>query len=138
MIPDLRPGLARSGQLRVVESLTVPAVHESFGAFADMPRVLATAFLVAMVEATCIEAISPALAPGMHTVGTHIDLSHTAPTPVGFTVTADVELVEVDGRRLVFEVSCRDDRETVGRGTHERHLIDLTRFAGRLATKSPS
>lgn len=136
MTSVLRPGLAHSGQLHVVESLTVPAVHEAFGAFADMPPVLATAYLVALVEATCIEAMSPALAPGIHSVGTHINLSHTAPTPVGLTVTADVELVEVDGRRLVFEVSCRDDREPVGQGTHERYLIDLTRFAGRLATKS--
>ena len=78
-------------------------------------------------------------------MGTHIDVSHTAATPVGMTVTASVGLVAVDGRRLRFRVACRDDAETIGaetigaetigEGWHDRAIIDRARFAERLALK---
>ncbi|ADD43458.1 thioesterase family protein [Stackebrandtia nassauensis] len=124
----LTPGLRHSARLTVDESLTVPAVNPSFTGFADMPRVLATAFLVAFVESTCVEALSPLLPSGTQTVGTLVNISHTAATPVGLTVTATVELIEVDKRRLRFAVECRDDRDVIGKGHHERFIIDRRAF----------
>jgi fluoroacetyl-CoA thioesterase len=84
-----------------------------------MSAIFATAYLVAFVEASCIEAVAPFLPAGHKTVGTHVDLSHVAATPVGLTVVADVELVGIEGRRLRFSVDCRDDEDVVGLGQPE-------------------
>src|SRR5262245_45846168 len=100
-----------------------------------MPPIFATAYLVGFVEATCVAALRPYLAPGQRTVGTHIDMSHSAATPVGMMVTAEVELVEVGERRLRFRVTCRDDAEVVGQGFHERFIIDFGRFMTRVEGK---
>jgi fluoroacetyl-CoA thioesterase len=100
-----------------------------------MPPVLATAYLVAFVEWTCVRFLAPHLLDGEHTVGTHVDLSHTAATPVGMRATAAIELVERDGRKLRFKVSCRDERDAIGAGFHERVVIDGARFLSRLAEK---
>ncbi|MBX7265785.1 thioesterase family protein [Micromonospora sp. Llam7] len=136
MQTTLRPGLAGAGRLKIVDGLTVPSVHHALSAFADMPRVFATAYLVAFVEATCIEAIAPVLPAGQHSVGTHVDLSHVAATPIGMTVSAEVELIEVAGRRLRFRVTCHDDTDLICRGHHERHVIDLAKFNDRVITKA--
>ena len=135
-MPTLAPGLVHEQSLLVTPALTVPRVSPALAQFADMPAVFATAFLVAFVEDSCIAAIRPFLGPGQHSVGTHVDLSHTAATPVGMTVTARVELVAVEGRKLTFQVACRDGREIIGAGRHERMVIDLARFEARVATKA--
>jgi fluoroacetyl-CoA thioesterase len=135
MSPDLKPGLHHAQSLRVDESLTVPAVSKAF-AFEDMPPVFATAFMVGFIEAACIEALRPYLNDSERTVGTHIDVSHTAATPVGLTVTAEVELVAVEGRKLRFKVACRDDGGPIGEGFHERAVIDVARFMARVAAKA--
>lgn len=133
---ELVPGLVHEQSLRVTPELTVPHVNPALTHFADMPPVFATAFLVAFVEDTCIAALKPYLTEGQHSVGTHVDLSHTAATPPGMTVTARVELVAVEGRRLVFQVECHDGRESIGGGRHERSLIDLKRFDAKVAAKA--
>lgn len=129
-------GLRHSKTITVVPALTVPRVSPEFGSFSDMPPVFATAFMVGFVEATCIEALKPHLAAGQRTVGTHIDMSHSAATPVGMTVTAAVELVAVEGKRLRFKVECRDDAEAIGSGQHERFIIDAAKFLGRVEAKA--
>jgi fluoroacetyl-CoA thioesterase len=128
-------GLRHSQTIAIEPVLTVPALPAALADFSDMPRVLATAYLVGFVEATCIAALKPYLAPGQRTVGTRVDMSHSAATPVGMSVTAEVELVEVDGRRLKFRVSCRDDAEVIGEGFHERFIIDFGRFMTRVEGK---
>jgi fluoroacetyl-CoA thioesterase len=133
---EIRPGLKHQHSIVVDESLTVPAVSKAFSGFADMPPVFATAFLVGFAEWTCIEALKPYLSPDQRTVGVHVDLSHSGATPVGMTVTAEVELVAVEGRRLRFKVTCSDDVEVVSEGHHERFIIDMPRFLDRLAKKS--
>jgi fluoroacetyl-CoA thioesterase len=100
-----------------------------------MPPVLATAFLVGFVEWVCVEALHPYLGQGEQTLGTHVDLSHAAPTPVGMHVTAHVELVEIHGRRLRFKVSCRDEVDLVAEGHHERCIVKRLRFDERVAAK---
>src|SRR5437868_13465369 len=126
MSPELKPGLRHVQSLLVDRSLTVPAVSKAF-AFDDMPPVFATAFMVAFIEWACIEARRPYLDAGERTVGTHVDVSHTAATPVGLTVTVEVELVAVQGRKLRFKITCRDDAGPIGEGFHERAVIDLAR-----------
>jgi fluoroacetyl-CoA thioesterase len=133
--PEPRPGLRFSHSMPVDESLTVPAVSRRFTGFADMPPVFATAFMVGFMEWTCIEALRPYLAPGEHTVGTHVDMSHIAATPAGFTVTAEVELVAVEGRKLRFRVALRDECEPIGEGFHERAIIRTESFMRRVAAK---
>lgn len=133
--PDLRPGLAFSQSLRVDESLLVPAVSRHFRGFADMPPVFATAFLVGFIEWACIEVIRPYLLAGEHSVGTHVDVSHVAATPAGLVVTAEVRLIAVDGRKLRFAVACRDERELVGQGHHERAIIRAASFIERVNAK---
>ena len=136
MRDGLRQGLRHRRSLTVDASLAVPRLPAAFGAFAGMPDVFATAYLVALVEDTCIEALAPYVEGHERTVGTHVDVSHRAATPVGMRVTAEVELTAIEGRRLRFQVECRDEREVIGAGTHERAVVDATRFlAGALAKR---
>jgi fluoroacetyl-CoA thioesterase len=134
-LDDLKPGLRHRQTLTVDESLTVPEVARAFTGFRDMPPVLATAYLIGFVEWTCIEALRSYLTPGQRTVGVHVDMSHSAATPVGMTVAAEVELVEVKGRRLRFKVTCRDDAEVIGEGHHDRYVIDHAKFLARVEAK---
>ena len=132
---DIKIGLRHQHTIVVDDSLTVPAVSQAFTGFADMPPVFATAFLVGFVEWTCIEALRPHLAPDQRTVGVHVDLSHSAATPVGMRVTASVVLVSIEGSRLRFEVECRDEVDMICAGNHDRFLVDQAHFLSRLEKK---
>jgi fluoroacetyl-CoA thioesterase len=129
-------GLKHLQTLTVDAGLTVPAVSPAFPAFRDLPPVLATAYLVGFVEATCIEALRPYLADEQRTVGIHVDLSHSAATPIGMRVGAEVELIALEGRRLRFRVECRDEAELVGAGFHERAIVDAPKFLARVQAKA--
>jgi fluoroacetyl-CoA thioesterase len=134
-LDELKPGLRHSATIRVTEQLAVPASGRLLGGTAEMPPVFATANMIGFVEWTCVAALAPYLAPHQRTVGTRIEISHSAATPIGMAVTADVELVEIDGRRLRFKVSCRDEAEPIGEGFHERMIVDHDRFMARLSRK---
>lgn len=134
--PPLAVGLHHSAQLTVESRHTVPEVDTSWSGFQDMPPVLATAMMVAFIEQTCIVGLRPFLAPGQHTVGTHVDVSHVAATPIGMKVTAEVELSNMEGKMLVFKVSCYDESGLIGSGTHRRAIIDVARFMHRLEQKA--
>ena len=137
MKQSLRPGLRYEFRFRVPDTKTVPALYPEASEFQVMPEVFATGFLVGLLEWTCIKAIMPHLDwPDEQTVGTHVDVSHEAATPPGFEVTVHVTLVEVDGRRLVFEVEASDGVDVISRGRHERFVIDRARFVERVARKS--
>lgn len=128
-------GLIFSRTIRIDPTLVVPGLPAIFPVMADMPPVFATAFMIAFIEATCIEALAPYLAAGEATVGTGVDIHHVGGTPIGLAATAEVELTVVEGRKLRFRVACRDEAESVGHGWHERFLIDRARFAARLDAK---
>jgi fluoroacetyl-CoA thioesterase len=134
---DLKPGLRHSATIRVTDALAVPASGHLLGASVEMPPVFATAQMIAFVEWTCVAALAPCLAPHQRTVGTRVEMTHTAATPIGMQVAAEIELIEIDGRRLRFKVSCRDEFEPIGDGFHERTIIDHDRFMARLARKRP-
>ena len=136
MKETLRAGLTHRFVYRVPSDKTVPALYPEAPEFQAMPEVFATGFLVGLIEWTCIQAVNPHLDwPREQTVGTHVDVKHTAPTPPGQEVTVEVELTGVDGRRLRFRVSAKDDAATVCEGTHERFVIDAEKFKARLAPR---
>lgn len=103
-----------------------------------MPEVFATGFLVGFLEWACIMAIKPHLDwPAEQSVGIHINVSHEAATPPGLEVTAQVELIAVEGRKLVFKVEAHDGVDLISRGTHERFVIDKEKFVTKLGKKIP-
>ena len=90
--------------------------------------VFATPALIALMEETCWRSVANELEEGCGTVGTLLEIKHTAATPVGMKVTCESTLTEVDGRRLVFEVIARDAKGVVGEGKHERFIIQNEKF----------
>lgn len=136
MKESLKPGIRHRHAFVIPVSKTVPALYPEAPEFVAMPEVLATGFLVSFLEWACIRAVNPHLDwPREQTVGTHIDVSHEAATPPGLEVTATVELVEVDGRRLVFAVEAHDGVDRISRGRHERFVIDREKFDARVRAK---
>lgn len=97
--------------------------------------VFATPAMVGLMEKAALSSVDPLLADGESTVGTRVDVQHLAATPVGMNVIARSKLVEVDGRRLLFEVEARDDQELVGKGKHERFVVPLEKFIARAGEK---
>jgi fluoroacetyl-CoA thioesterase len=102
---------------------------------AILPQVLATPIMILMMENAALNAIRPYLEPGESAVGTAIDVRHLAATPVGHTVRAEAEVIKVEGKRIEFKVSARDELEEIGDGTHQRTVINLRTFNERLAIK---
>lgn len=97
--------------------------------------VFATPSMIALIEETAWRSVAPQLESGMATVGTLLNVAHVAPTPVGMTVKCETELTEVDGRRLVFSVKVSDECGEIGRGTHERFIINEEKFQKKADTK---
>lgn len=136
MKDTLKPGIESEFTFFVNESKTVPALYPESQEFQAMPRVFATGFMVGFIEWACIRAVNPHLdGPEEQTVGTQVNITHTAATPPGMKVTAHVKLAVVEGRRLVFEVEARDDVEVIGKGTHERFVINKQRFDEKMSKK---
>jgi predicted thioesterase len=97
--------------------------------------VLSTSVLVGLVESAAIHCIDPVLEGSQITLGTHIDLAHHKPVPVGFIVRTEVEVVMIDGPRVSFAVQVFDEREAVAEGTHERYVIERAKFMAKLEEK---
>jgi fluoroacetyl-CoA thioesterase len=136
MKDSLKPGLEYELVYRVPESKTVPHLYPEAPEFQVMPRVFATGFMVGLMEWACLLAILPHLDwPTEQTVGTHVNLSHSAATPPGLEVHAKVKLVQVDGRRLVFEIEANDGVDTICKGTHERFIINAPKFVEKVKAK---
>ena len=136
MRDTLRAGIEGVYRYRVPESKTVPRIYAEAPDFQLMPGVLATGYLVALAEWACIELVKPHLDwPQEQTLGTHVNLSHTAATPPGLTVEIRSRLQAVEGRKLVFAISAHDGIDMISEGTHERHVIDARRFEAKLAAK---
>jgi fluoroacetyl-CoA thioesterase len=103
---------------------------------ATLPPVLATPVMIMIMENAALNAIKPYLGAGETAVGTRVDVRHLAATPAGRRVTGEAEVTGVDGRRIEFSVSARDEAEQIGIGTHERMVIDSAKLADRLKAKS--
>ena len=98
-------------------------------------EVLATPVLAALMEQTAAQSLVGEIEPDKTTVGISLNVKHIAPTPMGMTVRAESELVEIDGRRLVFRITAQDASGVVGTATHERMIVDREAFLKKVAEK---
>ena len=125
----MKPGLKGSTEIMVGTRDTAP--HVGSGKI----KVLATPVLVMLLEEAALRAVEGLLPAGHQTVGTRLDVSHTAATPVGMRVTAHAEVIKVDGRKLAFRVWAEDQVERIGEGLHERIIVNVERFDVRTQDK---
>ncbi len=125
----LQPGLKGSVEIVVGEEHTAPHVGSG------RVHVLATPVMVNLMEAAALQAVEGLLPAGHQTVGTHLDITHTAATPVGMRVRAYAEVTKVEKRTLTFNVYAEDEKERIGGGVHERIIINLERFDQRMQEK---
>lgn len=137
MKASLKPGIQYEYKYLVPLSKTVPALYPESAELVAMPEVFATGFLVGLLEWACIKAINPHLDwPAEQTVGTHIDVSHQAATPPGLEVTAKVELIAIEGRKLTFNVEAHDGVDLISKGRHERFIIHKDKFDVKVHAKA--
>jgi fluoroacetyl-CoA thioesterase len=137
MKSTLTPGLTSQFRFLVPADKTVPHLYPESASFRQMPQVLATGYLVGLLEWACIEAIKPHLDwPREQSLGTLVNVTHLAATLPGMTITVDVRLDNIDGRKLAFSVSAHDGMDKISAGTHERFVIDAERFHAKLAEKA--
>lgn len=97
--------------------------------------VFATPMMIALTEKTASEGIKEYLEEGYTSVGTLVNMTHQAPTPMGMKVTATVKITEVEGRKVVFDVVCKDEKTVIGKGTHERFIVNLEKFDSKAKQK---
>ena len=126
------PGLTGQAQIRVGPEHTAPFVGS--GRIA----VLATPVMINLIEAAALAAIEHLLPLGYQSLGIHLDVTHTAATPIGLRVTATAEVVRVEGRTVTFRVEARDEIEPIGAGTHQRVVVSVERFDERVQRKARS
>ena len=105
---------------------------------AMLPPVLATPVMIMAMENAALNALKPYLGPGEIALGTAVDVRHVAATPEGSRIVAEAEVTAVEGRRITFKLTARDESEEIGHGTHERMVVALNRIEERLAAKSKS
>jgi fluoroacetyl-CoA thioesterase len=136
MKATLQSGLTHRFTYRVPAEKTVPHLYPEAPEFQAMPEVLATGYLVGLMEWTCIQLLAPHLDAGEGSLGTHVDVSHVAATPAGLNVTVDAECTGVTGRRASFRVRAHDGVDLIGEGRHERAIVAWDRFNAKVAEKA--
>jgi fluoroacetyl-CoA thioesterase len=137
MRETLLPGLQFTFSFPVPATRTVPHLLPESQEFQAMPEVLASGFMVGLIEWACIQAVNPHLDwPQEQTVGVGFQLSHVAATPPGLTVSIQVELTNIEGRKLTFSVRAEDGVDLISEGIHERFVIDAARFNAKAAAKA--
>lgn len=132
MKDSLRPGVSHTMEYVVPTDRTVPHLLPEAPEFAAMPAVLATGYMVGIIEWACMQAITDHLDDGEISLGTHVDLSHRAPTIPGSTVRIDVTVTAIDGRAVEFDVHAADERATISTGAHRRGVVNKERFVSAL------
>jgi fluoroacetyl-CoA thioesterase len=115
---------------------TVPHLYPEAPDFQAMPEVFATGFMVGLMEWCCMKVLEPHLEPGEGSLGIHINVSHSAATVPGQTVTVDAECTSVNGRRVGFKVAAHDGVEAIGAGSHDRMVVPWQRFVARVNDKA--
>ncbi len=100
-----------------------------------LPPVLATPIMIMVMENAALNAIKPYLDTGESVLGTHVDVRHLAPTPVGQRVTGEAIVTKVDGRRIEFSIRAINGNDEIGVGTHERVVLQLSKLFERMKAK---
>lgn len=136
MSPDLKPGIRFEWSYVVPGRATVPRLYHDTAFCRDMPDVLATGYMVGLMELACVDGMMRFIDwPREQSVGVHVSFSHVAATAPGMRVTVKGEVVEVAGRRVKFRVEAWDDLDKISEGVHERMIIAPDKFNARLAEK---
>lgn len=136
MKATLQPGARTQLVFAVPAEKTVPNLYPESADFRAMPQVFATGFMVGLMEWACLEVLRPHLDPGEGSLGIHVNVSHSAATVPGQTVTVDAECTAVNGRRVAFKVTAHDGVEVIGAGSHERMVVPWDRFVSRVNDKA--
>ena len=136
MRTSLQPGLTYSHSYEVPASKTVPHLFPEAPEIASMPAVLATPYMIAIIEWACTRCLNEHLDVGEGSLGVHVNVSHLAATLPGQTVTVDVEVAKVEGPRVSFRVIAHDGIDKIGDGTHDRIVVPNERFKARLNQKA--
>jgi fluoroacetyl-CoA thioesterase len=137
MMDSLQPGLKYEFQFEIPDTKTVPHLYPESPEFQQMPRVLATGYMVGLFEWACIQALNPYLDwPQEQSVGIGVNLSHVAATPPGLVVTVRVLLEKVEGRKLTFFIEADDGVDLISQGYHERFVIDAEKFNAKVTGKA--
>ncbi len=126
----IEPGLTGHAEMVVGTSDTAPRIGSG-----HIP-VLATPKMITLIEEAALAAVEHLLPEGKQSLGTHLDVTHIAATPVGMTVKAEAKLIEVEGRKLLFAVEARDEMDLIGEGRHERVVVTASSFQKRVDEKS--
>lgn len=126
---ELKAGLSLETRTVVTESMTAKAMRSG------ELEVLATPIMIALMEAASSDCVKPLLEEGFATVGTKVDIEHISATPAGLAVTVKATLVAVEGRRLEFEVEAHDEVSLIGKGTHQRFIVNSQRFSEKALAK---
>lgn len=137
MSPELKTGLCFEWQTVVPEHAVVPRLFGQQVEFAnDMPAVLATGYMVGLMELACTLSIMPYVDwPNEQSLGVYVSFSHLAATPPGMTLTIRTEVIEVNGRRVRFSVEAWDGLDKISEGEHERAVIAADKFHAKLSDK---
>ena len=130
LVLELPAGLTGTAELVVGEQHTAPRVGSG------RIRVLATPVMINLIEAAALAAVEQSLPEHHQSLGTHLDITHTAATPVGMKVRATAEVIRVEGRTVYFRVRAEDEKELIGEGTHERVVVNVERFDKRVQEKA--
>jgi len=126
---NINIGMEHTVECIVTKELSAEAVGSG-----SLP-VYATPYMIALMEKASEQCVLSSLAEGFGTVGTEVDIKHIAATPLGMKVTAHAVLKEIDKRRLVFDVTVRDEKEEIGHGSHTRFIVDKAKFMERVSAK---
>jgi len=126
---ELTPGI------KGVAEITVDNTNTAASMQSGCVRVFATPMMVAIIEKAAMNSVEPYLEKGQSTVGTLVNVTHCAATPVGMKVKAESELIDIDKRRLIFKVKASDESGLIGEGTHERFIIDKEKFQAKTDSK---
>jgi fluoroacetyl-CoA thioesterase len=130
MTQGLKVGITHEIERETTEDMSAQKV------FPHVPNVYATSVMVGHMEAVCAEMVLPHLGEGEQTVGIGMQFSHIAATPLGMKVRFNAKLIEIDGRKLVFEVEGFDEVDKIGKATHQRFIINAEKFNSNVAKKA--
>jgi fluoroacetyl-CoA thioesterase len=129
MPEKLEVGRVYNSQARVEEWMTAQKAGNK------RVDVLSTPMLIQLIEEAALQCVLPTLTEQQITLGTHFEIAHLAPSPVGFIIRIEVEVVAIDGRRITFAVAAFDEREKIADGTHERYITERAKFLERIEDK---
>ncbi len=135
MKDTLKTGLKHRFEYVVPANKTVPHLYPEAPQFQHMPDILATGYMVGLLEWACIQLLESHMENDEGSLGTHVDVSHQAATPPGMTVTVDAEITELRGPRAKFRVCAHDGVDLIGKGRHERFIVKWDRFNARVEGK---